>query len=90
MSFKGRHRDKNFGVIFCVWDRLFKTHYEQPDEYPDTGIQDAGFPLASTMNLKNLLLSLLRQHLYPFQAIGRDLKAKLNLTPAPGMEESKK
>ncbi len=69
-----RHRDKNFGVIFSFWDRLFGTQYGRYDEYPETGIVDARFPLERTVSIKSLLLTPIRQHIYPFQAIARDLK----------------
>jgi sterol desaturase/sphingolipid hydroxylase (fatty acid hydroxylase superfamily) len=43
-SIEGRHRDRNFGSLFSIWDRLFGTQYRRYDEYPDTGIEDAAFP----------------------------------------------
>jgi sterol desaturase/sphingolipid hydroxylase (fatty acid hydroxylase superfamily) len=38
-SLEERHFDKNFGVLFSVWDRLFGTAYwPAPDEWPETGV----------------------------------------------------
>jgi len=40
-SLESRHFDKNFGVIFSVWDQLFGTAYfPARDEWPDTGVSD--------------------------------------------------
>ena len=33
------HRDKNFAVIFPVWDRLFGTYYAPGEERPATGVE---------------------------------------------------
>ena len=44
-SHREEHRDKNFGAIFSLWDQLFGTQYRKYDEYPETGIDDATFPM---------------------------------------------
>ncbi len=37
-SREAHHLDRNFGLTFCLWDRLFGTHYPGETEYPETGI----------------------------------------------------
>lgn len=40
-SLEPRHFDRNFGILFSFWDRLFGTACEPgEDEWPDTGIAD--------------------------------------------------
>jgi len=73
-SIEPAHFDRNFGVIFSVWDRLFGTHYAGADEYPATGIPDRGFPLERTAGLVAIATTLVRQHVYPFVAIARSLR----------------
>ena len=44
-SFAAEHVDKNFAVIFPVWDRLFATqHLPVGDEFPVTGVADVARP----------------------------------------------
>lgn len=43
-SVEPRHFDKNFGICFSVWDRLFGTAYEPRGEWPATGIAAAPPP----------------------------------------------
>lgn len=63
------HQDKNFGVIFSFWDRLFGTQYTGYDEYPETGIRDKDFPLERSVGGLSLILTPLKQNLYPLGAI---------------------
>ena len=42
-SLKMKHRDKNFGAIFSIWDHLFGTQYRNYEEYPETGLDDPRF-----------------------------------------------
>lgn len=38
-SLEPRHFDKNFGIGFSIWDRMFGTAYfPEPDEWPDVGV----------------------------------------------------
>jgi sterol desaturase/sphingolipid hydroxylase (fatty acid hydroxylase superfamily) len=38
-SLEERHFDKNFGICFSIWDRLFGTAYDPaPDEWPSVGV----------------------------------------------------
>ena len=64
-SIEDCHRDKNFGVIFSLWDRLFGTQHERCNVYPKTGINDASFPLDRETILLSLILTPLRQLIYP-------------------------
>ena len=75
-SVEKRHQDKNFGVIFSFWDRLFRTQHENCDEYPETGIVDPSFPLEKETSLLSLLMVPCRQLIYPFLVIGRSLTRK--------------
>ena len=76
------HHDRNYGVIFSIWDRLFGTHYAGADEYPATGIPDRDFPLERSAGVLPLLVTLLRQLLYPFAAILRSLRPAARATAA--------
>ncbi|OGX31702.1 MAG: hypothetical protein A2787_00900 [Omnitrophica WOR_2 bacterium RIFCSPHIGHO2_01_FULL_48_9] len=76
-SIEQRHQDKNFGVIFSFWDRIFKTQHENCEEYPETGIVDDSFPLEKETSLLSLIIVPLRQLIYPFIAIGRSLLRKI-------------
>ncbi|HSI36620.1 MAG TPA: sterol desaturase family protein [Tepidisphaeraceae bacterium] len=66
-----RHWDLNFGVIFCVWDRLFGTHYRNDREYPRTGIRDHTFPVETSVRPDRLLVTPILQQVYPFRALWR-------------------
>ena len=65
------HQDLNFGVIFCFWDRLFRTQHQGCDEYPDTGVADPDFPLEQKRDLGSLFVTLVHQFIYPFKLIIR-------------------
>ncbi|MGE5565585.1 MAG: sterol desaturase family protein [Parcubacteria group bacterium] len=44
-SLEPRHFNRNFGTTFTVWDQVFGTAYfPQPDEWPDTGLDDMREP----------------------------------------------
>lgn len=75
-SIEARHQDKNFGVLFSIWDRMFGTQYHGCSEYPDTGIADHHFPFEHNIKGFDLLLNPIRQHIYPFISIARSLKKK--------------
>jgi len=70
-SIEGRHSDTNFGSLFSVWDHLFGTQYRRYDEYPDTGIEDAAFPVERSTRIRDLLVTPIVQMAYPFQRILR-------------------
>jgi sterol desaturase/sphingolipid hydroxylase (fatty acid hydroxylase superfamily) len=71
-SIEPRHRDKNFGVIFTVWDRMFGTLYPSYDDYPDTGVDDPDFPLEGAATPAALARAYFAQMVYPFrQALAR-------------------
>lgn len=71
-----RHADKNFAVIFSVWDRLFGTQWTRYDEYPDTGITDDGFPHEQDVHGIKILTNYLRQMAYPFHVLWRAAHGK--------------
>ena len=70
-SIERRHQDKNFGLLFSIWDRLFGTQYEGYDEYPETGIEDSNFPHETSTKGLKLFWTPIAQHLYPFKIIAR-------------------
>ena len=45
-SLEPRHFDKNFGVLFSFWDRIFGTSYEPGDEWPAVGIENSPPPVS--------------------------------------------
>ncbi len=68
-SIDRRHWEKNFGVFFTVWDRMFGTLYAHYEEYPDTGIEDDRLPIEQTVAGLSLLPNYVAQLLYPFRLI---------------------
>lgn len=72
-SIESRHRDKNLGVLFTVWDRLFGTLYANYDEYPDTGIDDGRFPIEQRRPWWAVPWNWIEQMLYPFRQVVRRL-----------------
>jgi sterol desaturase/sphingolipid hydroxylase (fatty acid hydroxylase superfamily) len=80
-SFLPEHKDKNMGILFSVWDYMFGTQYRKYDEYPDSGIEDETFPHEQEGNMAHLIWTLVKQHLYPFQAIAAVLRQKKHGAP---------
>lgn len=76
-SIAPEHRDRNFGVLLCVWDRLFGTHYDGRDEYPATGVDNADFPLERREQGLWIVLMPVEQILYPFRMIWRDVRGAI-------------
>jgi sterol desaturase/sphingolipid hydroxylase (fatty acid hydroxylase superfamily) len=76
-SAEARHRDKNFGIFFSFWDRLFGTQWTGYDEYPRTGIDDEGFPLEQTARPYNVFFTYFAQFVYPFAELARRAKCRL-------------
>ena len=72
-SIERQHADRNFAVHFVIWDFLFGTQWRQWDEYPDTGVDDPAFPLEKSAKPLDLLKTVWRQFIYPFQAIYRKI-----------------
>jgi sterol desaturase/sphingolipid hydroxylase (fatty acid hydroxylase superfamily) len=72
-SVRPEHYDKNFGVVFTIWDRIFGTLYKNYEEYPETGIPDEDFPHEAELSI-SLVGNYLRQLAYPFQRIFRPKK----------------
>jgi sterol desaturase/sphingolipid hydroxylase (fatty acid hydroxylase superfamily) len=72
-----KHQDKNFGVMFSFWDRLFRTQYSACSEYPETGIRDAAFPLENSGRPVSVLMTLIRQTAYPLISIAKSLKRRV-------------
>jgi glycosyltransferase involved in cell wall biosynthesis/sterol desaturase/sphingolipid hydroxylase (fatty acid hydroxylase superfamily) len=70
-SIEPEHADKNFGVLFSFWDRLFGTQWTGYDDYPETGIDDARFPHEQSVGGVRIITNYLNQLLYPFIMIGK-------------------
>jgi sterol desaturase/sphingolipid hydroxylase (fatty acid hydroxylase superfamily) len=70
-SIEERHQNKNFGSLFSIWDFMFGTQYRKWDEYPETGIHDSAFPHETQGDIASLLLTPLKQMVYPLRQIGR-------------------
>lgn len=68
-SHETQHADTNFGVIFCIWDRIFGTHVDSWSDYPQTGIEDPDFPMEKSTVPQSILFSYLQQFFYPFKQI---------------------
>jgi sterol desaturase/sphingolipid hydroxylase (fatty acid hydroxylase superfamily) len=73
-SAEPRHADRNFAVLFSFWDRLFGTQWTRYDEYPRTGVQDAGFPHERSVSGLGVVTNYLRQLAYPFVVIGSRIR----------------
>lgn len=63
------HQDRNFGTIFCFWDRLLGTQWSDYEEYPSTGIADETFPWEESVRGTDVLANYFAQLLYPFRRI---------------------
>ena len=68
-SIEKRHQDKNFGVMFTIWDRMFGTLHKNYEEYPETGVSEEGFPLEKEVKGLSVLKNYGKQLLYPFLAL---------------------
>lgn len=91
-SREARHLDKNFAVVFSFWDRLFGTQYAGYDEYPETGLaHDDDFPLEARAKPLDLVLTPLRQLVYPFRVIARwyGEESRSGVPAAPPEQESR-
>jgi sterol desaturase/sphingolipid hydroxylase (fatty acid hydroxylase superfamily) len=64
-----RHFDKNFGILFSFWDRLFGTQWANYDEYPGTGINDQGFPAEQSATTLGTPATYFSQFAYPFACL---------------------
>ena len=62
------HRDTNFGVLFCIWDRMFGTQKDVGyDEYPPTGVPDPDFPMETSVKPHQVIWQFLMQWVYPLK-----------------------
>lgn len=70
-SIERRHANSNFGVHFTIWDRLFGTHWNSYDQYPDTGIDDGRFPFEQRSRGIAVVRNWMAQTAYPFVELFR-------------------
>jgi len=75
-SRRPEHQNKNFGVLFSIWDRLFGTQCDD-DVYPETGIADNSFPAETGWQQTLSLQSFIAQQLYPLRLMWRWCRATL-------------
>lgn len=75
-SIERRHQHKNFGSLFSVWDFAFGTQYTKWNEYPETGIEDQEFPHETRIDLRSLLVTPIRQLVYPLQRIAEQVAGR--------------
>lgn len=68
------HTDKNFGVLFSIYDHLFGTACKDRHVYPETGIADARFPTEDKVRLAWVPGNLFAQIAYPFKQIFEDFQ----------------
>jgi sterol desaturase/sphingolipid hydroxylase (fatty acid hydroxylase superfamily) len=66
-SARPEHRDRNYGVVFSIWDWVLGTQHREHREYPETGIDDSGFPHETGVRGLSLLRAPWQQFLYPFR-----------------------
>lgn len=72
-SARPEHRDRNFGVIFSLWDHLFGTQCRDYDVYPETGIDDVTFPHERQWQATFSLRPFLAQQIYPLRLVAQRL-----------------
>ena len=77
-SIEPNHINHNYGVIFSIWDHLFRTQYRDYDVYPDTGIEDNGFPLNENDKKFPSFLMIAKQLVYPLSSYWRSLHITKN------------
>jgi sterol desaturase/sphingolipid hydroxylase (fatty acid hydroxylase superfamily) len=70
-SIEARHRDKNFGVVLSVWDRMFGTLHAHYDEYPATGVEGVAFEPPHSLSPAAWAKDYLRMFIHPFRALAR-------------------
>jgi sterol desaturase/sphingolipid hydroxylase (fatty acid hydroxylase superfamily) len=68
-SIEPQHWDRNFGVVLCVWDRLFGTHWPGTEEYPETGVVGVELGTRKHHSLKEIPLAVWREFCYPFRRL---------------------
>lgn len=77
------YRDMNYGSIFSIWDFAFGTQVKVYDEYPETGIDDADFPVETSSNPFKLLVMPVVQMVYCFTKAGRQIAQSFSARPSP-------
>ena len=70
-SIEPQHRDRNFGIIFSFWDRMFGTLHPDCETYPATGITDSEFPREREATGTPVISNYGAQRLHPFILIYR-------------------
>jgi sterol desaturase/sphingolipid hydroxylase (fatty acid hydroxylase superfamily) len=70
-SIEPEHVDLNFGNFFSIWDFLFRTQCLDFKAYPRLGVTDGGCPSGMATTLTGSVRVVIRELIYPFQAIGR-------------------
>lgn len=68
-SIDPKHLNKNYGILFSIWDRLFSTQHPDFKVYPATGIPDNEFPTEQVTPMRNRIWIPFRQILYSFKSL---------------------
>ncbi len=68
-SLEPEHQDRNFGERLTLWDRLFGTLHGDFECYPETGVNEASYPIEQSGRVLALLRQYARQYAYPFRRI---------------------
>jgi len=89
-SIEPKHRNKNYGAHFTVWDYMFGTQYRGYDEYPESGIEDTEHPQEDDKTGLELIFTLIDQLLYPFRLIGRSIFKSLKKCCNPIVKKTAK
>ena len=76
-SIEPRHWNKNFSVLFTVWDRLFGTLYANYDEYPATGVVGVPIPLEESRQPWAVVHTYVVQWFVPFRLAGESVAGGL-------------
>jgi sterol desaturase/sphingolipid hydroxylase (fatty acid hydroxylase superfamily) len=74
-SILNEHQNKNFGGSLSIWDSIFGTSYRGCDEYPQTGVADADFPVENGKNPIAIMDTMGAQFWYPLKLVLRDIRA---------------
>lgn len=70
-SIEPEHVDLNFGNFFSIWDFLFRTQCLDFKAYPRLGVTDGHCPSGMATSVTGSVRVVIRELIYPFQAIGR-------------------
>ena len=77
--------DRNFGERLTVWDWMFGTLHTGFDDYTETGVKGCEWIEETSTSPIGLWMTWIRQFVYPFRMIGRDIRAYFQAPIAAGI-----